>query len=267
MAVLGYCPGTAAISVGEGRMDAMVGLVGGLCGALIFGMAYPNVLPLLGPDLGLLSARSLMPTHAAFWAIVSAIAILFMGAALFLQRLQHQGWRWLHAAVALSVLNCLIALPAVAGHPIGASTAFPLAAMAITGLGAPAYWEKIVGPGTWELWFLAGSFLAGLVFALFRRDFRISGVPELWARFHGRNSFKRFAWAFIGGFLLLFGARMAGGCTSGHVISGGMQLAISSLVFAVAVFAAFLTTGRWFYRTPAPTATPVAHVTPTTGTR
>lgn len=30
---------------------------------------------------------------------------------------------------------------------------------------------------------------------------------------------------------MLIGARMAGGCTSGHVISGGMQIAVSSLVF------------------------------------
>jgi uncharacterized membrane protein YedE/YeeE len=40
---------------------------------------------------------------------------------------------------------------------------------------------------------------------------------------------------------------MAGGCTSGHIISGGMQLALSSFVFAVFVFAALLITGRIFY--------------------
>ncbi|VAY88600.1 hypothetical protein CARN8_3350001 [mine drainage metagenome] len=52
----------------------------------------------------------------------------------------------------------------------------------------------------------------------------------------------------MGGVLLLFGARMAGGCTSGHIISGGMQLAYSSLLFALVVFLTFLTTGRLFYR-------------------
>jgi uncharacterized protein len=54
--------------------------------------------------------------------------------------------------------------------------------------------------------------------------------------------------AFAGGFLLLFGARMAGGCTSGHVISGGMQVAFSSYLFAVFVFAGLLITGQLFYR-------------------
>lgn len=42
---------------------------------------------------------------------------------------------------------------------------------------------------------------------------------------------------FIGGFLLLFGARWAGGCTSGHMMSGMMQSSVSGYVFAGVVFA------------------------------
>lgn len=41
---------------------------------------------------------------------------------------------------------------------------------------------------------------------------------------------------------------MAGGCTSGHILSGGMQLAFSSLTFAVFVFIGLLLTGKLFYR-------------------
>lgn len=43
---------------------------------------------------------------------------------------------------------------------------------------------------------------------------------------------------FVGGFLILFGARLADGCTSGHVITGFTQLATASFIFAGAVFAA-----------------------------
>ena len=43
--------------------------------------------------------------------------------------------------------------------------------------------------------------------------------------------------AFVGGVVLLFGARMAGGCTSGHGISGGLQLAVSSWTFFMSMFA------------------------------
>jgi hypothetical protein len=41
----------------------------------------------------------------------------------------------------------------------------------------------------------------------------------------------------LGGFLIMFGARVAGGCTSGHGISGSLQLALSGWIFFIAVFA------------------------------
>ena len=53
---------------------------------------------------------------------------------------------------------------------------------------------------------------------------------------------RRYVDAFVGGALLLFGARLAGGCTSGHIISGITQLAVSGLLFAAGVFAAGLAT-------------------------
>jgi hypothetical protein len=41
---------------------------------------------------------------------------------------------------------------------------------------------------------------------------------------------------------------MAGGCTSGHILSGSMQLSVSSMLFAVFVFAALIITGKIFYK-------------------
>ncbi len=52
-----------------------------------------------------------------------------------------------------------------------------------------------------------------------------------------KDTIKQYALAFIGGFILLYGARMAGGCTSGHMMSGMMQGSISGYIFAAAVFA------------------------------
>ncbi len=51
------------------------------------------------------------------------------------------------------------------------------------------------------------------------------------------SAVRRYIGAFVGGFLLLFGARLAGGCTSGHIISGITQLSLSGLLFGAAVFA------------------------------
>ena len=96
--------------------------------------------------------------------------------------------------------------------------------------------------------FLAGAFLSGLVYSLLKGEFKIRLLHDNWIRMKGSSSTARIFWAFTGGFLLLFGARLAGGCTSGHIISGGIQLAVSSWVFALFVFAAFLLTGKFFYR-------------------
>lgn len=53
---------------------------------------------------------------------------------------------------------------------------------------------------------------------------------------------KLFLNGFIGGFIILYGSRMAGGCTSGHMMSGMMQGSISGYVFAAAVFLAAIPT-------------------------
>lgn len=52
-----------------------------------------------------------------------------------------------------------------------------------------------------------------------------------------KNFLKKYSPFFISGFLLLYGARFAGGCTSGHMMSGMMQSSASGYVFAVVVFA------------------------------
>jgi hypothetical protein len=43
----GYCPGTCWAAAGEGRMDAIFALVGGLCGAAVFAHLHEWLIPLL----------------------------------------------------------------------------------------------------------------------------------------------------------------------------------------------------------------------------
>nr|WP_312370024.1 YeeE/YedE thiosulfate transporter family protein [Lachnoclostridium sp.] len=57
-----------------------------------------------------------------------------------------------------------------------------------------------------------------------------------------QNQAKLYVPSFIGGFLLLYGARMADGCTSGHMMSGMMQGSVSGYIFAAAVFAVAIPT-------------------------
>lgn len=55
---------------------------------------------------------------------------------------------------------------------------------------------------------------------------------------------RRYTEAFLAGFLILFGARLAGGCTSGLIISGMQQLSIAGFVFAGGVFATGIGTAK-----------------------
>lgn len=72
-------------------------------------------------------------------------------------------------------------------------------------------------------------------------------VPGAWTARFGASGAGRMLGAFAGGFLLLFGARLAGGCTSGHVLSGVSQLAVSSLLFMATAFGAALLSTRFLY--------------------
>ena len=58
----------------------------------------------------------------------------------------------------------------------------------------------------------------------------------------------RYLMAFTGGFIMVFGARIADGCTSGHGVSGVAQLAIGSFVAVTAMFGAGIITSNLIYR-------------------
>jgi len=52
----------------------------------------------------------------------------------------------------------------------------------------------------------------------------------------------------LGGIIMGFGARWAGGCTSGHGISGTLQLAVSSWLAAICFFAGGILTAMFIYK-------------------
>jgi len=56
MAILGKCPGTGPISIAEGRIDVLVGAIGGLFGGLVFTLYFDDFFkPLMGENLGKLT--------------------------------------------------------------------------------------------------------------------------------------------------------------------------------------------------------------------
>jgi len=90
---------------------------------------------------------------------------------------------------------------------------------------------------------LPGALLAALVTGRLGGG---GGGGASWRSLPGPARRNRLATAFVGGVLLLFGARLAGGCTSGHILSGVSQMAVSSTLFAVAAFGSAVLVARSF---------------------
>lgn len=69
-----------------------------------------------------------------------------------------------------------------------------------------------------------------------------------WKRIFGPQTWKRWTLAFVGAVILEYAAGIAGGCTSGLAISGGMLLAPSAFLFIAGMFASGIVTALVIYR-------------------
>ncbi len=87
---------------------------------------------------------------------------------------------------------------------------------------------------------MAGSFLSTLLGGDKPQSPADREMPSVWRERFGANPALRYIAVFVAGFLVLFGARLAGGCTSGHMMSGMMQTAISGYLFSLGAFATAL---------------------------
>ncbi|EED35197.1 YeeE/YedE family protein [Luminiphilus syltensis NOR5-1B] len=166
---------------------------------------------------------------------------------------------WKAAGIALGLL---LTLATALVKPLGVSTQFVVSDAVVAHAVAEkfaegnAYLANYGEANDWGVgygWMLVfGMFVGGGACALVFRDKQPladqGSLPELWVSVFGSSRLKRLTAAFAGGVLLLFGARLAGGCTSGHMISGISQLAASSFLFGVCAFGAAIITAHLLYR-------------------
>ena len=139
-----------------------------------------------------------------------------------------------------------------ADRPIGASTYVPFFAGLMFDLDPVkyTYLKEVKNAGSWEGIMLLGSLFGGFIVSVFlTKTFRLSLVPTGWEKYKNNSVLSRLFWSFISGFVMIIGARLAGGCTSGHFMSGMSQMAISSMIFGAVVMISLLITGRLFYNT------------------
>ena len=129
-----------------------------------------------------------------------------------------------------------------AGKFFGASTTFVRSAGMMGKYFGPErveqleYFIRYLPRFDWQFLFVIGIFLGSLVSALTSGSFKWQGVPDMWAERFGTNPALRGIVAFIGGIVAMYGARLAGGCPSGHGLSGIIQLAASGLIAMVFFF-------------------------------
>lgn len=102
----------------------------------------------------------------------------------------------------------------------------------------------------WQFMLVIGVFLGSYLSRKLSHDKQgPPQVPEIWKNAYGDRPKLRYLSAFLGGIIIMFGARLAGGCTSGHAISGGFQLALSGWLFMIGAFALGIPTALFLYRT------------------
>ncbi len=182
-------------------------------------------------------------------------------------------WNWLKGGSALGIA---FLLAVVLVKPIGVSTQFVIldgiigdtvndslvvkdqqakkgysSSNAYLNKSGGKYAKSVAHPLNYSFIFVASMILGGLLGRMFQPgtgSVKIKQIPEVHQRRFGNSPVARALIAFIGGFIVLWGARLAGGCTSGHMMSGMMQTSISGYLFAVAAFTVAVPTAILIYK-------------------
>ena len=156
--------------------------------------------------------------------------------------LQKEHWSPYAAGVLLG-FTCILAV-LLANHTLGASSGIASLASNLLQNTLPAlagdslYFKFVMPPGfNWEIALLIGVFFGGMLGSLTSGTFRLRWNDDpTWKKVFGEQCWKRFVAGFLGAVLLQYGAGIAGGCTSGLAISGGMLLAPSAFLFIAGMF-------------------------------
>lgn len=169
-----------------------------------------------------------------------------------------QSWRPYVAGALVGVLAILsvVVSDQVLGKPkyLGASTTFVRSVGLIEQSVAPGhvegneYFQRTAVKVDWQFMVLVGILIGAFAASRLDGSFLAEGSPPLWRDRFGPKVSTRAVGAFLGGIVAMFGARMAGGCPSGHGLSGLMQMSISGFLAMAGFFAAGIVVARLIYR-------------------
>lgn len=110
------------------------------------------------------------------------------------------------------------------------------------------YAKNVENPINYGFVMVIAMFAGGFLSSTIQKSKLSKDEREAPQVFRATGKSNRYMYAFAGGALTLFGARLAGGCTSGHMMSGMMQTSLSGYLFAFGAFAAGIPIAIFFYR-------------------
>ena len=258
MAVAGACPSMTAAQVGTGVPDAWFTVAGGLLGAFVYGMAEPKLRPAFlskgGQCTGDLNDFVDVKLNVAYPVLALSFGGLCTAGGLLLEHLvdfrseledwegrdsrrsfpspEAQAWPPFLCGMLLGLLQIPAGL--AVGGSLGASSPYQCAA---------SQWLLVAPQATKSRFRYMDEARGGLGvwWRVFYVLFAVLGA-HLSSKLSGIDTAAYAAgvgpWpALVGGFLVVFGARLGGGCTSGHGISGVPMLNALSMVAVGAMFA------------------------------
>lgn len=165
---------------------------------------------------------------------------------------EKEGWNPYVTGALTGIVAVLSVL--IAGKFFGASTSYVRSAGLIEKFFAPQriapmdYFIKYIPEIDWQFMFVIGVLLGSFIAAITSGNFRLQAVPDMWKARFGSSIARRAITAFVGGVIAIFGARLAGGCPSGHGLSGVMQLSVSGFIALISFFIAGAIVARSLYR-------------------
>lgn len=160
-------------------------------------------------------------------------------------------WSPYVVGILIGILNILALL--LSNKVLGASTSYAVASGMIRKIFNKEYVNKnefyAKNPPSidWGFMLVIGIVIGSFLSSIISGDFSFVFVPPMWAKEISNSFFVRFIIAIFGGVLLGIGSRWAGGCTSGHGISGTSQLSIISWVASIFFFVGGIITAFLIY--------------------
>jgi len=244
MTIAGSCPGTVFAQLGAGQMSALVTIVGMLLGALAYGLMHPYMTAFL--SWGALKSKFSM--HELLGMSRQSTGFLFSGIFLgmvamlmyFVPDPEFGLWapRWPAVIGGIMIGAVQVPLTLTLRKNAGSSSTYvTVLANTIPGLSSHPYFSnKASGMHNWWQFMYLSAAVVGSLLCTITAQEQAYTAPEL-----------SYTHALVGGFLCLFGSRLANGCTSGHGLSGTAHLAVRSFVAVAAMFAGGMATAALMF--------------------